>query len=33
VGDTVVAGPYQSIRALKDGDAVKKTEATAPEGE
>jgi HlyD family secretion protein len=28
VGDTVVAGPYQSIRQLKDGDAVKKSEAS-----
>ncbi|HSW30803.1 MAG TPA: efflux RND transporter periplasmic adaptor subunit [Longimicrobiales bacterium] len=26
VGDTVVAGPYQSIRQLKNGDAVKKLE-------
>lgn len=31
-GDTVVAGPYQRIRALKDGDAVKQSESTAPEG-
>jgi len=23
-GDTVVAGPYQRIRQLKDGDAVKR---------
>jgi HlyD family secretion protein len=27
VGDTVVAGPYQSIRQLKNGDPVKKSEA------
>ncbi|GMV04756.1 MAG: hypothetical protein AMXMBFR53_10360 [Gemmatimonadota bacterium] len=26
-GDTVVAGPYQRIRALKDGDPVKRMEA------
>jgi len=26
-GDTVVAGPYQRIRQLKDGDAVKQSEA------
>lgn len=26
-GDTVVAGPYQRIRQLKNGDAVKKSEA------
>jgi len=26
VGDTVVAGPYQSIRQLKNGDAVKRLE-------
>ena len=26
-GDTVVAGPYQSIRQLKNGDSVKKSEA------
>lgn len=26
-GDTVVAGPYQSIRQLKNGDPVKKSEA------
>ena len=34
-GDTVVAGPYQRIRQLKDGDAVKKSEApetTTPTG-
>lgn len=27
VGDTVVSGPYQSIRQLKNGDPVKKSEA------
>jgi HlyD family secretion protein len=27
-GDTVVAGPYQRIRQLKDGDAVKQSEAS-----
>ncbi|HSG10043.1 MAG TPA: efflux RND transporter periplasmic adaptor subunit [Longimicrobiales bacterium] len=32
VGDTVVAGPYQRIRALRDGDAVKPTESSTPEG-
>ena len=32
-GDTVVAGPYQRIRSLKDGDAVKKSESPASEGE
>lgn len=26
-GDTVVAGPYQRIRALKNGDSVKRTES------
>jgi HlyD family secretion protein len=26
-GDTIVAGPYQRIRQLKDGDAVKKSES------
>lgn len=26
-GDTVVAGPYQRIRALRDGDPVRRTEA------
>ena len=31
-GDTVVAGPYQRIRALKDGDAVKPSESPTPEG-
>ncbi len=28
-GDTVVAGPYQRIRQLKDGDAVKQSETPA----
>jgi len=28
VGDTVVAGPYQRIRQLKDGDAVKRMEGS-----
>jgi HlyD family secretion protein len=27
VGDTLVAGPYQRIRQLKDGDAVKRSES------
>jgi len=27
-GDTIVSGPYQRIRQLKDGDAVKKAEGT-----
>jgi HlyD family secretion protein len=29
VGDTVVAGPYQRIRQLHDGDAVR--QATGPQ--
>ena len=33
VGDTVVAGPYQRIRALKDGDAVKQADAPTPTSE
>jgi HlyD family secretion protein len=32
-GDTVVAGPYQRIRSLHDGDAVKRSDAPAPSGE
>jgi len=31
-GDTVVAGPYQRIRALKDGDPVKRTESADTTG-
>jgi HlyD family secretion protein len=31
-GDTVVAGPYQTIRQLRDGDAVQRTENAAPSG-
>ncbi len=31
-GDTVVAGPYQRIRQLKDGDAVKPMENDSSEG-
>jgi HlyD family secretion protein len=33
VGDTVVAGPYQRIRALKDGDSVKQSDSPTPTGE
>jgi HlyD family secretion protein len=34
LGDTIVSGPYQRIRQLNDGDAVKRSEApaTAPQG-
>ena len=32
-GDTVVAGPYQRIRQLIEGDAIQATEEDLPEGE
>lgn len=32
VGDTIVAGPYQRIRQLEDGDAVQRTEGSGSDG-
>jgi HlyD family secretion protein len=31
-GDTVVAGPYQRIRQLRDGDAIRVTDDTEGDG-
>lgn len=33
VGDSVVAGPYQRIRQLRDGDAIRVTDTTEPTAE
>jgi len=30
-GDSVVAGPYEAIRALRDGDAIRRLDLTKPE--